>query len=184
MTGGRSVDGVGELGLTDVDRHFVRETAEEISSAPAPDGVRRFGPPAALLGLGILFGWPRIVGAVPGGDFVSPFVMILGVLLLVGGPALLILGGRGGGHAASAAVEAALRRLEDPESDRETAVRAATLLVLHAYARQGPATVHVFDPAEVESRLGSRLPLVVAVERQLVEEGKAYPAFTLASQAE
>ncbi|PWG73494.1 hypothetical protein DF186_22785, partial [Enterococcus hirae] len=79
-------------------------------------------------------GWPRVAGAVPGGDFVAPFVTLLGVVLLLGGPVLLFLGAGSQGGAASAAVEAALRRIEDPDSDRETVVRAATVLVLHAYA--------------------------------------------------
>lgn len=167
--------------LTDHDRRIVRETAEEVRAAPSPATAARFGLPAALLGLVIVLGWPRVRDAVPGGDFVSPIVLLMGILLLLGGPAVMLMN-RGGGHsAARAAVEAALRRLEDPRSDRETALRAATVLLIHAYVQAGPTTAETFDPDELAPRIGSRLPLVVAVEEHLVERSWAYPVFTLAS---
>ena len=164
--------------LTDADRRVVRETVEEVRAAPSPAAASRAGLPAALLGLVVVLGWPRIRDAVPGGDFVSPIVMIVGVLLLLGGPAMVLMGRGGGYRAAQAAVEAALRRLENPDSERETVLRAATLLVIHAYSRAGSATVESFDAEEVASRIGPRLPVVVAVEEHLVEEGLAHPVFT------
>ncbi len=162
--------------LTETDRRVIRETAEDVRSSPPPSVQARLGIPAAVTGGIILLGWPRVVGQLPGGDFVSPFVTLLAVLLLVGGPALALLGavGRGGSRVA---VQAALARLRDPEADDETLIRAATVLVLHAYEHRGPTTAQVFDPAEVGAALGSGLALVEAVEHYLVEEGAANPAF-------
>ncbi|MBT8489371.1 MAG: hypothetical protein KJO65_11155 [Gemmatimonadetes bacterium] len=179
MSGG-DVGGGGVV-LTEADRRVIRETVDEVQGSPPPTVIARYGIPSALLGGLLLFAWPRVSGSVPGGDFVSPFITLFAVVLLLGGPALVFLGAGGGGRAAAAAVEAALDRFRDPESDGETLLRAATLLILHAYARRGPATVEVFDAVEVQSTLGGHLGLVRAVERYLVDEGKAYPAFTLAS---
>ena len=129
---------------------------------------------AGIAGLVLLVVWPRVVDAVPGGAFLSPFMLLLGAVLLVGGPLMAILGGAGR-RAAAAAVEAALRRLEDPEVDRETTLRAATLLLLHASAVEGAAAPQGADPDEVARRIGGRLSLVRAVERYLVERGSVAP---------
>lgn len=165
--------------LDETDRRIVRETLEEIRQAPAPAERGRYGCLAGLIGLVVLIAWPRVVEQVPGGDFVSPFVWLMGIVLILGGPALAVLGRGGGGREAEAAVEAALRRLEDGDSDRGTVLRAATLLLVHAYVSRGPTTVQTFDPPELASRIGSRLPVVQAVERRLVEEGATHPSFTL-----
>lgn len=175
--------GAGEVVLTEADRRLIRETVDEVQGSPPPTVIARYGIPSVLLGGLLLFVWPRVSGTVPGGDFVSPFVTLCAVVLLLAGPALTLLGVGGGGRAATAAVEAALVRLRDPESDGETLVRAATILILHAYVRRGPATVEVFDTEEVRSTLGRHFGLVMAVEQYLVQEGKAYPAFTLASDS-
>lgn len=172
---------VPEESLDEADRRVVRETLHEIRTAPAPAERGRLGCAAGILGLLILIGWPRVADAVPGGDFISPFVWLTGIVLLLGGPAVALFGAGGGGREAAAAVEAALRRLEDPKSDRETLLRAATLLVAHAYTARGPTTVQTFDAGEVAPRIGGRMDLVLAVERRLVEEGAAYPTFTLES---
>lgn len=166
--------------LTDHDRRIVRETLGELESATPPAGRAALGWLAALVGLLVLVVWPRIVELVPGGGFASPFVLLGGVLLLLGGPVLALLGGGGGARAAEAAVEAALRRLEDPHADRDTVVRASTLLLAHAFVSRGPTTIHTFEPDEAASRIGERLPAVEAVERHLVDEGVTYPVFTLA----
>lgn len=168
--------------LTDHDRRIVRETLGELERATPPAGGATLGWLAGLVGLLVLVVWPRIAERVPGGDFVSPFVLLVGALLLLGGPVLALLGGRGGARAAEAAVEAALRRLEDPGADRETVVRASTLLLAHAYVSRGPTTVHTFEPDEAASRIGDRLPVVEAVERHLVEESVTYPVFSLADE--
>lgn len=168
-----------EEALDHVDRRVVRETLEEIHQAPVPAERGRYGCLAAVIGLMVLVAWPRVVDRVPGGAFVSPFVWLAGVVLVLGGPAMALLGSGGGGREAAAAVEAALRRLGDPASDRETLLRAATLLVSHAYTARGPTTVQTFDTEKVAPRIGARLPLVLAVERRLVDEDAAYPVFTL-----
>lgn len=165
--------------LDEADGRVVRETLEEIRQAPAPPVRGRLGCLAAVLGLVMLMAWPRVGRQVPGGDFVSPFIWLIGIVLILGGPAVALLGAGGGGRQAAAAVEAALRRLEDPSSDRETLLRAATLLLTHAHTVRGSATVQTFEAHEVEPRIGARLPLVLAVERRLVDEGVTYPVLTL-----
>lgn len=161
------------------DRRVVRETREELLAAPATPDRGRLGCPIAILGLLLLVGWPRVADAVPGGSFVSPFVLLAGALMLIGGPVLALAGGARDRRAAESAVEAALRRLEDPDTDREIALRAATVLIVHAFTSQGPTTVQTFEPNEVAERVSLRLPLVVAVERELLADGSAHPMFTL-----
>ncbi len=108
--------------------------------------------------------------------------------LILGGIVLLVLGltlwfTAGGfvrGHV-SAAAEAGLRTLEEWDEDagtREEALRAATLVVMNAYASYGPSTVQSYEPADARKRLGARLPLVEAVERHLLQKGVTYPVFT------
>lgn len=166
--------------LTDHDRRIVRETVEELESAPPPSGRGPAAWLASLLGLGLLLGWPRISDEVPGGDFASPFVLLLGAVLVLVGPVLALFGGGGGERAAGAAVEAALRRLEEEEPGRETVLRAATLLLLHAHVSGESSRIRIVDPDDVAPRMGDHLPLVEAVERHLVEAGKADPVFTTA----
>lgn len=168
--------------LTDHDRRVVQETLADLEGATPPGGRAALGCPAAFVGLLVLVVWPRIVHRVPGGDFVSPFVLLGGVILLLGGPVLALLGGGGGARAAEAAVEAALRTFEDPRADRETVLRASTLLLAHAHVSRGPTTIHAFEPDQAASRIGDRLAVVEAVERHLVEEGIAHPVFTLADE--
>lgn len=164
--------------LTEADRRIVWETLNQVEEnlVVGPGGLYRLGCPSAILGAVLLVGWPRLRDAVPGGDFVSPFVLLAGVLLLLAPPLALFLARRGGG-ASAMAVEAALRRLEDPESDRETALRASALLVAHAFTGEGPTTVRTLDPAEVRERTGARMPLLLAVEEWLVAEGLSRPIF-------
>lgn len=165
--------------LDETDRRIVRETLEEIRQAPAPAERGRYGCLAGLIGLVVLVTWPRVAERVPGGDFIAPFVWLMGIVLILGGPALALLGRGGRGREAEAAVEAALRRLEDRDSDRGTVLSAATLLLAHAHVSRGPATLQTFDPDEVVSRIGARLPVVRAVEHRLVQEGAIHPVFTL-----
>lgn len=168
--------------LTDHDRRIVRETLADLESATPAVARAALGCPAAFVGLLVLVAWPRIAHRVPGGDFVSPFVLLAGVVLLLGGPVLALLGRGGGARSADAAVEAAFRRLEDPRADRDTVVRASALLLAHAFVSRGPTTTHTFEPDVAASRIGKRLPVVEAVERHLVEEGVTYPVFTLADE--
>ncbi len=107
------------------------------------------------------------------------------VPLLVAGGALLVVGlvlwfGAGGfaRGRVTAAAEAALRVLEAGDEEREVLLRAATLLLCHAWATHGPSTVEAFDFATARARVGDRLDLVTAVERVLLAEGAIYPVFT------
>ena len=197
-----------EARLSDIDRRVVRETVEELEAAPPPSSRRLPGCLAAFVGLALLVGWPRVEERLPGGDFVSPFVLLTGWLLVLGGPLLALFGGGGQERAARAAVEAALRRLEAPEADRETVLRAATLLVVHGWVAGPPGEVEdpsstegsssaegasavagasakrTFDPEEVAPRIGEHLPLVKTVEGHLAGRHGVRPVFTLAEDPE
>jgi hypothetical protein len=156
----------------------VREARAEIVAHASRPGRRPMGCLGVLGGLVALGLWPGLRDALPGGDFVSPFVGLGGILLAGAGLYALLLGGRKA-PAARAAVEAALRQLSAPgptsaglaePRDRETDLRAATLLVSHAWVSDGPVPVRTVDPSEVDARVGARLPLVIAVDRLLGEE--------------
>ncbi len=166
--------------LTDEDRRVVRETREELIARPRPSEGSAIGCPAAVLGAVVLVGWPRIADLIPGGSFVTPFVVLGGLALLLLGPIRAFTAAPSAFALSSAAVEAALRQLEYAEVDRETTLRAATVLVRHAYVSSGPTMTATFKPAEVAPRIGSAMALVVAVEEYLVTAFDDSPIFSLA----
>ena len=132
--------------------------------------------------LGRQFGLPSSVA--------TPIIVGAIILLVVGLVLWFTAGGFVRGHV-SAAAEAALRALEgwDPEEAeqegrREEALRAATLLVMNAYASYGPSTVEAFERPKARERIGAMLPLVEAVERHLVERGVTYRVFTEGEEGE
>jgi len=101
-------------------------------------------------------------------------------LLVVGLVLWFTAGGFVRGHVRAAA-EAALRTLEGwtaEDGEREEALRAATLLVMSAFASYGPTTSRTFEPEAAAERVGALQPLVEAVERHLVEKGVTYRVFT------
>lgn len=158
---------------------LVREAREEIVANPLPSSRGPVGCVAAIGGLVVLGAWPSLRGLVPGGDFVSPFIVLGGIMLIGGGLFSTLLVGRKT-RAAEAAVEAALRQLEGAGDqtpsgpaeapDREVELRAATLLVSHAFVSDGPTTVRTFDPEAVAARIEARLPLVLAVQNTLADQ--------------
>ena len=166
--------------LTDHDRAVVREAREEIAASPPPTGRGPIGWFFGLVGAALLVAWRGLVERVPGGAFLNPFILMAGALTLVGGPAYALFGGGSTSGAARAAVEAALRLLESGEGERDEILRAATLLISHAYFGDGAATVQVFRPEDVRGRIASAEPLVVAVERYLVDAFGDRPILTLA----
>ena len=95
--------------------------------------------------------------------------MLAGILLVAGGLFSAALRGRKS-RAAEAATEAALRQLEGMGGERDVDLRAATLLVSHAYVTDGPTTVRTFDPEEAAARIQARLPLVLAVQEVLSDQ--------------
>ena len=164
--------------LTDDDRLVVRETRQEIASAPPPTDLGHLGCPVAVLGVVILIGWVKLVDVVSALAFFTPFVMLGGILMVVSGP---IAGFTAGGfvrRAATTATEAALAHLESADEERDVRLRAATLLISHAFVIQGPTTSETFDADQVAERIRAVLPLVIAVERYLVEEEGVDPVFT------
>ncbi len=102
------------------------------------------------------------------------------VLLVVGLVLWFTAGGFVRGHAVAAA-EAAIRTLEGwraDAGDREEALRAATLLLMNALASYGPTTSEAFPVEEARRRIAHMMPLVLAVERELLAREAIYPVFT------
>jgi hypothetical protein len=163
--------------LDDRDRWIVRDARHEIMESPLPRGGGPSGVLAALGGGVVLVGWPAVSDRVPGGTFYGPFVLLGAALALVGGVAWSLSGDRTGRAAAAAAVEASLRQLESGDGDRETNLRAATLLLAAAQPTQGAAAHLTFQPDAVRRRLGGAGPLVFAVDRYLAQESGAAPIF-------
>jgi hypothetical protein len=164
--------------LSEEDRRVIADTLEEISSTTPPTDLGYLGCPVAILGVVLLLGWPQVLGLVPWAAFFSPFVMLGAVLFIIGGP---IAGLRSGGFtrgASLAASEAAVRQLERGDGGRDVMLRAATLLISHAFVSHGPTASMAFDPSEVVNRIGSALPLVLGVEMKLLEDSGGYPVFS------
>lgn len=169
--------------LTEQDRRAVLGTLEEIRSAPPPRDLAGVGCVMALPGFVLLLVVPvlgRRLG-LPAGAAV-PVLVVGGALLIVGLVLWLTAGGFVRGRSIAAA-EAALRTLEAGDDDREVLLRAATLLLCHAYATYGPSTAEAFDFGAARARIGPRLELVTAVEGVLLEKGEIYPVFTLGDGA-
>ncbi len=164
--------------LTDTDRMLIREARDEIAGSPTPVNRGPIGCLAALMGLATLTVWPRVSELIPGADFFSPFVVLGGILMLIGGLVSSFFGGSSGRIAAEAAVESAARHLQAAESDRETRLRAATLLIMHAFVSSGPATTQTFEPVEMQRRIGDSMPLVLAVEGYLLGDEGGWSVFS------
>lgn len=168
--------------LSDSDKVIVREALEEIRASPGPRDRTSLGCVVALPGFAILLVFPLAGRMLAVGSGVGTVVIGIGVVLLVVGLAIWFsAGGFVRGHS-TAAAEAALRRLEGGERDREVLLRAATLLLVHAHVGYGPTTTQSFDFQAARSRLGERIALVIAVERSLLEEDAIYPVFTLGEE--
>lgn len=176
--------------LNDHDRMIIGEARAEIRDNPLPASHGPVGCIGALLGMGVLFVWPQLIDFIPGGDFLSPFVMLLGVVLVVGGIVSSFFVGKKT-RSAHAAIEAALRQLESEAStaglssdERETALRAATLLISHAFISDGPSTVRGFDRAEAATRIAPAMGLVLGVQGVLEAELGVWIPFELAPERE
>jgi hypothetical protein len=163
--------------LNDRDRLAVRDALEEIL-ADQPRDLASLGCLVVLPGVLILLVVPvvgRLLGLASGlatGAIVAGVILlVVGIAMWLGAPGLI----RG---RSTAAAEAALRQLEQGEEDREVMLRAATLLLTHAHATVGATTSLSLSVGEARERLGALLPLVVEVERFLLEEEQIYPAFT------
>ena len=179
----RSVTGSTER-LTDHDRLVVRETHEEIAATPPPSDFGYLGCPVALLGIVVLVLWPQLLRVLPAAGFFTPFAMLAAVLMVIGGPVVGLTSGGSVRGRSSAAVEAALRQLESGDGDRDVMLRAATLLICHAFVSHGPTTSQTYQADEVAPRIAGAFALVVAVEGYLVEELQEYPMFRLAARDE
>lgn len=158
---------------------MVLETLAEIRAAPPPPNHAGLGCALALPGFALLLVFPVVARRFAiGAGWATPVLVAGGALLVVGLILWFTAGGFVRGHAIAAA-EAALRTLEGGEEDRDVLLRAATLLLTHAFATHGPATAETFDFQAARGRLGGRMDLVEAVEAVLLEEGAIYPVFTL-----
>ena len=167
-----------------MERLVVRETLRELREAPAPRNLAGLGCVMALPAFVVLLVFPVVGRWLDVSRGVATAVLIAGgVLLVVGLVMWLTAGGFARGHV-TAAAEAALRTLEADDDDPDVLLRAATLLLLNAYATYGPSTTEAFDFGAARTRLGERLDLVLAVERLLLEDGAIYPVFTMGAEGE
>jgi hypothetical protein len=166
--------------LTSDDLDVVHETLQEIRDMPPPRDNYAAGCVMALAGLAILLVLPSLGRAFGlASNLATVGLLTGGALLVVGIIVWQTAGGFVRGQYMSAA-EAALNQLEawtPEEGDRVLALRATTLLLTHAVATYGPTSSSAFDYGEAEVRIAHMMPLVMAVQEVLVEEGAAYPIF-------
>lgn len=172
MTG---VGGAAEL--SEADRSAIRETLDELKATPVPVNRGPSGCLVAIVGL-LILAVERALPEHPTVDFVRPFILLGGALAIAGGLVSSFFGGSSARTDARAAVEAALRRLEDAESDRDTLVRAATVLVAKSTISTGPSTDQIVSEPEVRDRVAAVRPLLEAVERHMTERFNYVPTFT------
>lgn len=166
--------------LSPADLEVVHETLQEIRDMPPPRDNYAAGCMMALAGLALLLVLPAVGRQIAIAPGLATAGLVAGTVLLVVG---IIVWQTAGGFVRgtySAAAEAALRQLDtwtSEEGDREVALRAATLLLTHAVATYGPTSTNSFDYDEAERRIAPMMPLVMAVQDVLVEEGASYAIF-------
>jgi hypothetical protein len=169
------------------DLEVVDEALEEIKSQEGPVDRGPIGCVMALPAFVVLLVLPVLGRRFDLPSSVATPILVGAIALLIVGLVLwFTAGGFVRGHVIAAA-EAALRALEEwsPEAGhRDEALRAATLLVMNAYASYGPTTTRTFDAAEARERVSGAMPLVEAVERHLVDEGVTYRVFTEGEEGE
>ena len=120
----------------------------------------------------------RALGAADSRGLTGAFGIAAGVLALTG-IGLRLFGDRGLRWAVGRTDEAvAYFRAQGAGGAPDERRRHAVTLVLRAEYASGPGTSTVFDPAKVRGELGAALPYVMAVERVLRGEVKAWPVFT------
>jgi hypothetical protein len=170
--------------LSGADRSAVQEALEEIRATPVPPDRSPLGCVVALPGLLLLLTFPVVGRLLGAGPTVAKIVLVAGTAALVVGLVLWFMAGGAGRRHAEAAAEAALRHLEGDDEDRESALRAAVLLLTNAFAMQGASMAASVDFAKARRRLGDRLPLVLAVEALLLEEEAIYPVFSAATEGD
>lgn len=163
--------------LTDSDRAAIRETLDDLRATPVPADRGPLGCFGAIVGV-VLLGIESVLPDIAAIDFFRPFITLIAVVMIFVGIVSSFFGGASARTAARAAMEAALRRLEDPESDRDTLVRAATVLVSKATISTGPTTDRVFSEADVRERVAGVRSLIEVVERHMTAEFNVLPTFT------
>ena len=164
--------------LTDLDRLLVDETLEEIEAEPPSRDLGPLGAPMVLFGLLIVIGFLLVGRVLPTPPSLAVAGLAAGAVLMIVGIFLAVAGGGLARGRPLAAAEAALRQLEGGDEDREVLIRAATLLLAHAYVSYGPTTTSSFDRAAAERRIEARLALVLEVEAHLLKSDRVYPVFT------
>ncbi len=166
--------------LSPTDLEVVHETLQEIRDMPPPRDNMAVGCVMALAGLTVLLLIPAVGRQMAIASGLATAGLITGGVLLVVG---IVVWQTAGGFVRGtyiAAAEAALRELEGwtpEEGDREVALRAATLLLTHAVATYGPTSTNSFEYEEAEQRIAPMMPLVMAVQDVLVEDGASYAIF-------
>jgi hypothetical protein len=164
--------------LTDRHRLLIRETLQEIEETPPPAEPGLYGCGLAIVGLVVLVGFGILGPRLGVGAGVATPILVVGGGALVIGIVLSLTRGGFTRKVAGAATEAALSELEDGEDDEDVLLRAATLLLAHAFVTSGPSMTSTFDRSEAALRIGERMPLVRAVEEYLTSSESMYPVFT------
>jgi hypothetical protein len=128
----------------------------------------------AAAGLALLPTVARLIG--PRGATAG--AILLGVLG-VAGIALWLLGASLGLAPVRRRIESAVAVLTgEGAAESEAALAAAVTLLVNAHHAPGPYTSETYAAEEMAGRLGNALPLVIAVEEVLLEDGRIYPVFT------
>jgi hypothetical protein len=164
--------------LTDGHRLLIRETLQEIEETPPPAEPGVYGCGLAIVGLVVLVGFGIVSPRFGVGAGVATPILVVGGGALVIGMVLSLTRSGFTRKVAGAATEAALSELEDGEDDEDVLLRAATLLLAHAFVASGETMRSTFDRSEAALRIGERMPLVRAVEEYLTSSESMYPVFT------
>ena len=148
---------------------------------PRPRSLKDHG--LVLIVVAVVLGaaGPAIARALGAGDSraLAGALKIAAGVLAVAGIGLRLFGDRGLRWAVGRTDEAVAHfRAQGTGGEAADRRRHAVALVLHAAHASGPGTSTVFDPARVRGELGGALPYVMAVERVLRGEVKAWPVFT------
>lgn len=166
-----------QVSLSRSDIAVIEEARAELRELPLPPAMGRLGCLVSIGGVATLAVWPQLLKVAPAMSFFTPFVMLFAIVVIIGGLSALVGDGQFGRNDARAAIEGALRILEAEHADREERLRAALILLERAYVSQGPSTEQMLDVSEARRRIGSRIELVLEVERYCISQHEVWPVF-------
>ena len=92
--------------LSDLDLSVIEEAWTDLAGSPPPAENRYLGGLVGVAGIVLMLVWPPVADRLPAGAFLNPFVLTVGILLLVGGPVYALVAGGSAKTAASAVMPA------------------------------------------------------------------------------